>query len=56
MNDDAAKRQPAETMSLEGRIDRLCERFEAAWKSGQPPQIEHYVELDFPTGRREPTA
>ena len=30
--------------SIGGRIDLLCDRFEAAWKSGQRPDIEEYLD------------
>ncbi|MFV2065419.1 MAG: tetratricopeptide repeat protein [Pirellulales bacterium] len=38
---------PYETQSFEsarGQADALCDRFEAAWKSGETPRIEHYLE------------
>src|SRR6516165_10034477 len=31
------------TLSLEQKIDQVCTRFEAAWKSGAPPRIEDYL-------------
>jgi serine/threonine protein kinase len=34
------------------RVERVCDRFERAWRSGQRPQIKAYVEeLDTPVGR-----
>ncbi|HEV3122337.1 MAG TPA: serine/threonine-protein kinase, partial [Isosphaeraceae bacterium] len=32
--------------SLTQRIDRACDQFEAAWRAGQSPRIEHYL-ADF---------
>jgi eukaryotic-like serine/threonine-protein kinase len=29
--------------SLEGRVDQICDRFEAAWKAGQRPVIQDYL-------------
>jgi hypothetical protein len=32
--------------SLAGRVDQACDRFEAAWRAGQPLQIEDLL-ADF---------
>jgi tetratricopeptide (TPR) repeat protein/tRNA A-37 threonylcarbamoyl transferase component Bud32 len=31
------------SIALAGRVDVVCDRFEAAWKAGQQPQIEDYL-------------
>ena len=34
------------------RIDRVCDRFEEAWRSGQRPELKAFVEdLDTPVGK-----
>jgi serine/threonine protein kinase len=38
-------------LSLEERIDQVCDRFEAAWRAGQRPRIEGYV-AEFPEAER----
>jgi serine/threonine-protein kinase len=35
--------------TLSERVDALCDRFEAAWKAGQPPRLEDYLD-DVPEG------
>ncbi len=40
MNEPTIDKTPAETPSVTGRIDILCDQFESAWKAGQPPRIE----------------
>ncbi len=50
MNEDTTSRR---TLPLEAkrRIDQVCLEFEAAWKSGQRPQIEEYLDT-IPAGER----
>ena len=31
------------------RIDQACDRFEAAWKSGQQPELSEYVKVEAAT-------
>src|SRR5262245_33667675 len=31
-------------LGLERRIDECCDRYEAAWKAGQSPQMEVYLD------------
>lgn len=38
-------------LSRARRIDAVCDRFEAAWKSGQQPQVDQYV-ASFPAGEQ----
>ncbi len=40
-NNNAKRRQPA--ASELSRMDMICDRFEAAWSSGRPPEIEPYL-------------
>lgn len=40
-NDPNQPEPPGESIS--GRIDRICDQFEAAWQSGQRPRIEDYL-------------
>lgn len=44
---------PPQPKSLLGQIDEVCDRFEAAWKEGQPPQIGEYLAID-PTADDSP--
>jgi serine/threonine protein kinase len=39
---------PEKTDSDRERIDLVCDRFEAAWQSGQPPRIEDYLVMGTP--------
>lgn len=41
-------------LSLSGlrHLDRICDRFEAAWRSGKPPRIEEYLS-QAPAGRQK---
>jgi serine/threonine protein kinase len=38
-------------LGIERQIDDCCDRFEAAWKSGRPPQIDAYLD-EFPEAVR----
>jgi serine/threonine-protein kinase len=38
-------------LSVELRVDRVCVRFEAAWKAGQRPRIEEYLASVEPSER-----
>ena len=49
-----ADRRPAVdplTLSHEGRIDAACDRYEAAWKAGDEPRIETYLDAELETER-----
>jgi hypothetical protein len=37
------ERQPL-TLSAEARVDQLCDDFETAWKGGQQPRLEDYLD------------
>ncbi|WP_435011955.1 protein kinase domain-containing protein (plasmid) [Tundrisphaera lichenicola] len=39
------------TLSIEARIDEVCDRYEAAWKAGGDPRIETYLERVTETER-----
>ena len=41
MNPD--HRDPSDSPSFSAEIDAICDRFEAAWKGGQQPQIKDYL-------------
>src|SRR5262249_40407202 len=42
--DEASLRSPIGLSPAEARrIDRVCDRFEAAWKAGQGPRLEDYL-------------
>jgi formylglycine-generating enzyme required for sulfatase activity len=47
--------QPQDPESINGdalsRLVRSCERFEAEWRAGQNPRIEHYLEIAEPSAR-----
>ena len=34
---------PSDSLSLQLRVDEICQRFESAWQSGQRPHIEDYM-------------
>src|SRR5262245_30262384 len=43
-NDQASLASPSGLSPAEARrIDQACDRFEAAWKAGQKPRLEHYL-------------
>src|SRR5262245_53253707 len=43
--DEASLRSPIGLSPAEARrIDRVCDRFEAAWKAGQGPRLEDYLD------------
>ncbi len=37
-------------------IDEACDRFEAAWKAGEHPRIEDFLDIDWPGGGPPPVA
>jgi WD40 repeat protein/ribosomal protein S27E len=41
------------SISLEGHIDRSCDQYEAAWRGGQQPRIEEYLDRVPETARGE---
>ena len=43
MNESASASDPDTTLSRKERIDRRCDDFERAWRSGQQPKTEDYV-------------
>jgi serine/threonine protein kinase len=43
MNGDEAPSFVSTPLSLQRRVDKLCDRFEKAWKDGQRPGIEAYL-------------
>jgi serine/threonine protein kinase len=51
MNDQTHPSGESLSPSLVQRIDQICDRFEAAWKAGQRPQIEDYLD-DLPEAER----
>src|SRR5262245_25416755 len=43
--DEASLRSPIGLSPAEARrIDRVCDRFETAWKAGQTPRLEEYLD------------
>jgi len=48
MSDDSATPQVAQRTSLLRKIDEICDRFEAAWKAGRPPLIDHCLHDSLP--------
>jgi len=40
---DASRPNESLSLDLKQRIDRICDRFEAEWKSAKRPQIESYI-------------
>jgi serine/threonine-protein kinase len=44
MSDTVSERGSTGHWDFEVQIDEVCDRFEAAWKAGQRPRIEDYVE------------
>jgi WD40 repeat protein/predicted Ser/Thr protein kinase len=55
MSDGSANRAnsaPARLARL-ARLDSICDHFEAAWKAGQRPQLEHYLDQTPPAERFE---
>ncbi len=52
MPDDRDQNTTSSSSSIEGQIDRACDRFEAAWKSGQQPRLESHLE-SLPEAARE---
>jgi hypothetical protein len=43
MNDQARPDRTELPLDVLDQIDRICDRFEAAWTSGQTPQVEDYL-------------
>ncbi len=44
MNGDQLPGTGSLPVSLEKRVDEACDRFEKAWKDGQKPRIEEYLD------------
>jgi hypothetical protein len=42
----AANADDSLSLSQLSRLDEVCDRFEACWKAGEPPQIEDYLDAD----------
>ena len=51
MTDAAREFSEALPLELEWEIDRLCDEFDRAYKSGQQPRIEDYLSRISETGR-----
>jgi hypothetical protein len=49
MSDDTVQEQSPLSLSAEGRVDRLCDRYESAWLTGQRPRLKHFLD-----GKEEP--
>ena len=49
MRESSARRDAA--LFEGGRVDQVCDRFEAAWSSGQRPLVEEYL-TDAPEAER----
>src|SRR5438552_1479998 len=43
MSGDSSMNTPPVPLSVQRRVDAVCQRFEAAWKAGQCPPIEPYL-------------
>lgn len=43
MSDPSSRDSWSLATDLEGRVDMLCDRFEAAWRAGQCPRLEDYL-------------
>ena len=46
MNDPSHPSEASLPPTVVKQIDRVCDRFEEAWKAGQEPRIEDYLGLD----------
>src|SRR5579885_404709 len=51
MSDPALRRCQALPLDIAQRLDPLCDGFEDAWRAGQQPQIEDYLEQVPPQAR-----
>ena len=51
MSDDPRERETSAPESFSGKIDEICDRFEADWKAGGRPRIEDYLEQIGNAGR-----
>jgi len=52
MNDTGGPDPTQPQLSLSGQVDVVCDRFEAAWRSGHRPRLEEYLDAG-PQGQRE---
>src|SRR5262245_43036488 len=43
MNDEQPQDPGSTTLRMADRLDRACDRFEAAWRAGERPAVEDYL-------------